>query len=173
MTFATHTTNSTSDLNKPLLKEGSRGEAVKELQKLLLPHRVFVYLNEQGACVFPGEEVIDGIFGAKTKQAVILYQSINFLVEDGIVGDRTWLSLYKGAPADMPILKFGSKGELVEKVQARLAIGGYYQGELDGDFGPITAAAVKELQKQTGLPVDGIIGVSTWLELSKINTIFC
>ncbi|MDJ0676714.1 MAG: peptidoglycan-binding protein [Calothrix sp. MO_167.B42] len=166
MTSSTKITNS-------ILKEGSRGEAVKELQKLLLPHRAFVYLNEQDACVFPGEEVIDGIFGANTKQAVILYQSMKFLVEDGIVDDCTWRSLYKGAPVDMPILKQGSKGELVEKVQARLAIGGYYQGELDGDFGPITETAVKNLQKQTGLFIDGIIGDRTWFELSNINTIFC
>ncbi|WP_088239827.1 peptidoglycan-binding domain-containing protein [Calothrix rhizosoleniae] len=173
MTSSTKITNSISQLNQPILEQGSRGEAVKELQKLLLPHRVFVYLNQQGACVFPGEEVIDGIFGAKTKQAVILYQNIKFLVEDGIVDDRTWRSLYQGAPVDMPILKQGSKGELVEKIQARLAISGYYQGEVDGDFGPITETAVKNLQQQTGLVVDGIVGDRTWFELSTINTIFC
>ena len=125
MTLATYTT---PKLNRPVLKEGSKGEAVQELQKLLLPHRAFVYLNQQGACLFPGDKVIDGIFGSKTKQAVIIYQSMKFLIEDGIVGDKTWRSLYKGAPVDMPILKLGSKGELVEKIQARLAIGGYYQG---------------------------------------------
>ena len=173
MTSSTEITNSIPQFNKPILKEGSRGEAVKELQKLLLPHRVFVYLNEQGACVFPGEEVIDGIFGAKTKQAVILYQSMKFLVENGIVEDRTWRSLDQGAPVDMPIIKRGSKGELVEKIQARLAIGGYYQGEVDGDFGSITEIAVKNLQQQTRLLVDGIVGECTWLELSNINTIFC
>ena len=164
---------SSTEITNSILKEGSRGEAVKELQKFLLPHRAFVYLNEQGACVFPGEEVIDGIFGAKTKQAVILYQNMKFLVEDGIVEDRTWRSLYQGAPVDMPILKRGSKGELVEKIQARLAIAGYYQGEVDGDFGPITEIAVKNLQQQTGLFVDGIVGDRTWFELSNINTIFC
>ncbi len=169
----TKITNSISPLNQPILKEGSRGKAVRELQKLLLPHRVFIHLNEQGACVFPGKEVIDGIFGAKTKQAVILYQNMKFLVGNGIVDTQTWRSLYQGAPVDMPILKQGSKGELVENIQETLAISGYYQGELDGDFGSITETAVKDLQKQTGLVVDGIVGDRTWFELSAINTIFC
>lgn len=116
--------------------------------------------------------MIDGIFGSKTKQAVIIYQSMKFLVEDGIVGDKTWRSLYKGAPVDMPILKLRSKGELVEKIQARLAIARYNQGTLDGDFGLITEAAIRELQKHTIIPVNGTVGNPTWFELSKINTIF-
>ena len=41
----------------------------------------------------------------------------------------------------MPILKQGSKGELVENIQETLAIIGYYQGELDGDFGSIRLVA--------------------------------
>ncbi len=173
MTFTTNVQTSAPELNKPLLKEGSRGEAVKEMQKLLLPHRVFVYLNNQGACVFPGEEVVDGIFGSKTTAAVKMYQNIQFLKADGIVGNKTWQSLYKGAPVDMPILKKGNKGELVKQVQERLSLGGYYNARIDGDFGSLTQAAVQALQKFTALPIDGIIGDRTWFELSKINTIFC
>ena len=160
-------------LNKPVLREGSNGEAVKELQRLLLPHGVFVYLGHDGDCVYPGEEVIDGIFGPQTTRAVKSFQSKMFLLEDGIVGDKTWRALYKGAPVDMPVLSRGSKGELVKKMQDRLAVGGYYHSTIDGDFGPATEAAVKDLQKYAGLSVDGIVGDRTWFEVSKINTIFC
>jgi peptidoglycan hydrolase-like protein with peptidoglycan-binding domain len=70
-------------------------------------------------------------------------------------------------------LKKGVKGELVKKVQERLSTGGYYNRAIDGDFGTATETAVKELQKSTSLPIDGVIGERTWFELSKITTILC
>ena len=36
---------------------------------------------------------VDGVFGSKTKQAVIAYQMENRLVADGIVGPKTWTAL--------------------------------------------------------------------------------
>lgn len=54
-----------------LLKVGSTGNKVKELQRLLS-------LTE------------DGIFGINTLKAVKAFQSKNGLVSDGIVGSRTW-----------------------------------------------------------------------------------
>ncbi len=167
----TVTTN--NQLNKPVLKIGSQGEAVKELQQLLLDYGMYVYSDDSGACVYPGIEVIDGIFGSKTEAAVKLFQVKMFLVQDGIVGNKTWRALYKGAPIDMPLLKKGSTGPLVKQMQERIAIGGYYVGIIDGIFGPQTELAVKNLQQNTGLPVDGIVGDRTWFEISKINTIFC
>lgn len=172
MTF-TNQESISAQLNKPVLKEGSKGEAVKELQKLLLKYGAFVSLDHNGACVFPGEEIVDGIFGLKTKNAVIFFQGKVFLLQDGIVADRTWRALFKGAPVDMVILKKGSKGELVKNVQERLAIAGYFKGTIDSDFGSGTEAAVKALQKNTGLLQDGVVGERTWFELSKINTVFC
>lgn len=171
MTFSTTTSSKT--LNKPVLREGSTGEAVKELQELLLPHGVFTYINYDHVCVYPGEEVIDGVFGSHTTNAVKLFQSKVFLSEDGIVGDKTWRTLYLGAPVDMPILRKGSKGILVEKIQYRLSDAGYYQSIIDGDFGTATEAAVRDLQAYIGLPIDGIVGDRTWFELSKIFITSC
>lgn len=43
---------------------------------------------------------IDGIFGEKTRQAVIAFQSSQGLQADGIVGPQTWAALSKmGTPA--------------------------------------------------------------------------
>jgi hypothetical protein len=44
---------SAAPLNKPILKEGAVGDAVKELQKLLLQYRAFVFLNPQGEMRIP------------------------------------------------------------------------------------------------------------------------
>lgn len=176
------TTTTSNQICKPVLKKGSTGETVKELQDLLLNYGMYVYINNNGACDYPGEEAIDGVFGSKTEDAVKLFQGKMFLVQDGIVGNKTWLSLYKGAPVDMPVLEKGCTGELVKQMQDRLFTGGYYGVELtmnnhastvDGIFGSQTELAVKNLQKDSCLSVDGIVGDRTWFEISKIQTIFC
>ena len=164
---------SSTSLNKPVLSEGSTGEAVRELQRLLLPHGVFYYVDSNHACVFPGEEVIDGIFGPATTDAVKIFQSKMFLPQDGIVDDRTWRAAYFSRPVDMPLLRRGDRGELVELIQQRLSNGGYYRSAIDGDFGPGTESAVKDLQISAGLDIDGIVGDDTWSELSKLYADLC
>lgn len=142
-------------LNKPVLKEGSTGDAVKELQQLLKKYNTYT-----GA--------IDGAFGSVTKKGVIAFQHRVFIKEDGIVADNTWRALFKGAPVDMPILKKGSKGDLVKTVQNLLKSSKDYNGAIDGEFGSKLERAVKELQERTELPDDGIVEDRTWFELSKI-----
>ena len=62
------------------------------------------------------------------------------------------------ASADNGPLRKGSTGERVEKLQARLLELGYYEGEVDGDFGEKTEKAFKLFQTQVGLYADGIAG---------------
>jgi putative chitinase len=54
------------------------------------------------------------------------------------------------------LLKIGSKGEDVKKLQAKLGLGA------DGIFGAGTAAAVKKWQAENGLTADGVVGDGTW-----------
>ncbi|HBB32641.1 MAG TPA: peptidoglycan-binding protein [Cyanobacteria bacterium UBA8803] len=63
-----------------LLKEGSSGPLVKQLQKKL---------QEKG--YNPG--TIDGVFGLGTKSAVRAFQKANGLEADGVVGQKTWKAL--------------------------------------------------------------------------------
>jgi peptidoglycan hydrolase-like protein with peptidoglycan-binding domain len=63
-----------------LLKEGSSGPLVKQLQQRL---------KEKG--LNPG--TIDGVFGLGTKAAVRAFQKANKLEADGIVGQKTWKAL--------------------------------------------------------------------------------
>ena len=64
-----------------------------------------------------------------------------------------------------PTLRQGSKGEHVERLQAGLAARGFSPGPVDGEFGPRTERAVRELQRAEGLEVDGIVGPNTWAAL--------
>ena len=60
-----------------------------------------------------------------------------------------------------PPLSSGSRGEKVEELQKRLQALGYYDGEIDGQFGPGTKAAVVDFQKNNGLDTDGLAGTET------------
>lgn len=73
----------------PYLVQGSRGTEVIELQKKL---------NDQ---LFPKPNLVtDGIFGPKTKQAVMAFQRQAGLVVDGIVGPRTRAALGLPLPSN-------------------------------------------------------------------------
>jgi putative chitinase len=63
------------------------------------------------------------------------------------------------------LLKIGSKGEDVKKLQSKLNL------SADGIFGAGTAAAVKKWQSENGLDSDGIVGDGTWGKMFGVETI--
>jgi peptidoglycan hydrolase-like protein with peptidoglycan-binding domain len=132
----------------PTIKKGSQGAAVKLAQKRL----VMRWYN-------PGP--IDGKFGAKTEKAVKEYQGHRGLTADGIIGPKTWARL------DPPTVQQGSSGQAVKLAQRLLTDYGYEPGPVDGVFGTKTKNAVKQLQKDFGLTVDGIVGPKTWAMLGS------
>ena len=67
----------------PLLKNGSRGKAVRYLQRKLLS-KLYPLGNA------------DGIFGSNTESQVRAFQRENGLAEDGIVGKNTWAAIANG-----------------------------------------------------------------------------
>ncbi|MCF2146333.1 peptidoglycan-binding protein [Desmonostoc muscorum LEGE 12446] len=62
----------------------------------------------------------------------------------------------------LPILRIGLRGSEVVKLQQQLKKLGYLKGDVDGDFGATTEAAVKAVQKRYGLEPDGVAGGATW-----------
>ena len=65
------------------LKKGSTGEDVKKLQQALID---LGYLSDTA----------DGTFGAKTQDAVTLFQAVNGLDADGLAGAKTQVLLFSG-----------------------------------------------------------------------------
>ena len=64
------------------------------------------------------------------------------------------------------VTKRGSKAKArVKVIQAQLAERNYNVGPVDGDFGPMTEAAVKAFQTDAGLEADGLVGPNTWRTL--------
>ena len=69
-----------------------------------------------------------------------------------------------------PELGQGDFGASVTEVQQLLQRAGVPTGPIDGDFGPMTAAAVRRFQSARGLPVDGMVGPRTWAALKQAPT---
>ena len=67
------------------IRRGSKGEAVKEMQQLLMA--AGYGLPKYGA---------DGSFGAESEDAVRKFQGANGLTVDGICGPKTWAALQSG-----------------------------------------------------------------------------
>ncbi|WAL60648.1 peptidoglycan-binding protein [Thermocoleostomius sinensis] len=68
-------------------------------------------------------------------------------------------------PLSMPLLRLGSRGEAVSRLQTHLHQLGHYTGEIDGIYGSKTEAAVAKFQQFHGLGVDGVVGALTWQKL--------
>lgn len=64
------------------------------------------------------------------------------------------------------IVRYGSSGDSVKKLQNMLNQNGYTLDE-DGVFGNNTLTAVKDYQTKSGLDVDGIVGEQTWGSLTS------
>lgn len=70
----------------------------------------------------------------------------------------------KAFPGEVPFyrdLLVGLSGPDVAQLQNGLDSLGYYNGEIDGDFGPLTAAAVRAWQEDSGLEPTGNVEWST------------
>ena len=115
-----------------LLRIGSRGQAVAHIQKAL-------------------GVALDGVFGPKTRAAVRAFQLSEHLEVDGIVGPQTRRALFGATAQGARILH----GWWVKPVQRALHV------YVDGDYGPVSRAAVRDFQRRHGLTVDGIVGPQT------------
>jgi len=65
----------------------------------------------------------------------------------------------------MPVLRLGSRGAEVKRLQALLKTAKVYAGLVDGVFGTNTKASVISFQKAKGLSADGVVGAKTWAAL--------
>lgn len=68
---------------------------------------------------------------------------------------------------ELPVLRLGMQGPAVSRLQERLQAAGFFQGVVDGDFGPETQMAVQAAQRQYQLEVDGVVGPATWRALLR------
>lgn len=178
----TSTSSSSDTTASSVLKNGSKGSAVKTLQKRLKDLKYYT-----GS--------VDGSFGSGTEAAVKAFQKANKLTVDGKVGNDTSAGIYSknakvnssgtssssstAAPSSSSssnassytngktdiYLRLGSSGAQVKILQNRLIILGYLSGTADGDFAETTEAAVIAFQKRNSIHDDGVAGPTTLTKL--------
>ena len=140
---------------EPVLKLGSTGSDVRDLQQAL-----------KTLGFDPGS--VDGTFGARTESAVKAFQQAREIAVDGIVGRVTWINIDEADQSE-PFLQLGSSGLPVRRLQSRMTAVGFDTGGIDGRFGQKTEAAVKQLQRQAKLDVDGVVGSRTWAVVDALE----
>jgi peptidoglycan hydrolase-like protein with peptidoglycan-binding domain len=101
-----------------------------------------------------------GYFGTDTEAAVMKFQKLNGLSEDGKVGKDTREMLYS-EDAKPNMYSYGEQSPEILAYQERLRKLGYLTTDPDGTFGEDTKAAVKLFQESSGLIADGYIGPTT------------
>jgi N-acetylmuramoyl-L-alanine amidase len=115
----------------------------------------------------------DAVFDAEVEHAVRTFQQERGLIADGVVGPSTWRRLEgaRWALGDR-VLRYGARhmqhGDDVTALQRRLHDLGFDPGRIDGIFGPDTDHALKELQRNLGIPADGLCGPVTFRALDRL-----
>lgn len=82
-----NTKPSATETTRPMLRYGSSGKAVEDLQSAL------VTLGYKLGAYGPNKNGVDGDFGSMTDKAVKAFQKSRGLEQDGIVGPLTWTAL--------------------------------------------------------------------------------
>lgn len=105
---------------------------------------------------------VDGVYGAKTREAVKAFQRKNGLTADGVVGPATAKAMGISSTSTTTT-STSTKGDVVsvKTYQQKLKSWGYYTGAVDGVKGAKTVSAVKSFQRKNGLTADGIVGNAT------------
>jgi N-acetylmuramoyl-L-alanine amidase len=91
---------------------------------------------------------------------------------DGVCGPQSWGALveagFRIGDRFLYLRRPMLRGDDVAELQRRLSALGFDTGRVDGIFGDLTAAGLAELQRNLGLPVDGILGATTLSELKRV-----
>jgi len=144
------------------LRQGSHGEAVRDLQARLAS------AGHQFGPDDPGD------FGDGTVVAVRAFQDARGLRVDGLVGRQTWSALVEsGFELGDRLLYFRRpmlRGDDISELQRRLNALGFDAGREDGILGDETHAALIEFQRAMGLVVDGICGSTVIGELDRVRS---
>ncbi|AFY55900.1 putative peptidoglycan-binding domain-containing protein [Rivularia sp. PCC 7116] len=139
-----------------VLEAGAAGLKVTKLQEAL--KQLNFYFSS-----------IDGIFGTKTKAAVVKFQQpYSHLPNNGLVDAETILQLDEDVwLSAKEVLREGCTGEDVKALQEIFTVFDLHTLIVDGYFGRKTKEAVIWFQQNWGLQADGIVGKQTWAGLYR------
>lgn len=155
-------------MTAPRYSLGDTGPAVNELRSK------FAQLGLLRAN--DGVEFSDAPFDAPLDRAVRQFQLERGVTADGVVGPLTYRLLEEARwrLGDRLLSYSGSNplvGDDVMTLQSRLAELGFDVGRIDGVFGPVAEHALRDFQRNVGLPPDGTCGPATFKALARLAPI--
>ena len=153
------------------LKLGDKGKYVKELQSRL---------NQLGF----HDDHITRTFDADTQLGVAAFQR-KYKVKGtkGVAGDRVWTKLFQVTRTPTAnelnnvykpgktLMKKGTKGKKVRRLEARLAQVKLFTGKVGAVYDAKTVKSVRKFQKKKKLPVTGKVDARTLQRLEKVTRI--
>lgn len=134
----------------PKLRPGSRGDRVKAVQCLL-----------RKSARYRGR--LDGRFDRDVVRAVRSFQRRHDLRVTGKADTSTWTALF--AQGSAPLLKVGSAGRPVLRLQRSLRAAGSRAVRPTGIVTERTARAVRRLQRELGGDPTGVVTPDVWSAL--------
>lgn len=179
-------------MNIAVFRLGDRGPAVAEVRARLarldlLPGSAYASRNadQNPLRSGPREDVPDpaqwqttALVSADYDQDVVdavrTFQKQRGITDDGIVGPETFRRLEEARwRLGDRVLSYSAAhptvGEDVTDLQRRLSTMGFECGREDGHLGPKTDQAIRDFQRNTGLPSDGICGPATFRAVDRLR----
>ena len=146
-----------------LIRRGTHGDDVRDVQSRLVALGYRLDAEEMGT------------FGTSTERAVREFQQRRHLLVDGVVGEGTWGELVEAGYSLGDRLLYVrypyDRGDDVRALQVSLNLLGFDVGREDGIFGQRTDRAVRQFQRNVGLPPDGIVGTTTIDALARLRPV--
>jgi hypothetical protein len=136
------------------LRRGDAGAEVKALKCLLKLKGTFEGPMYRG-------------FNRRTVKAVIAFQNAHHINPSGVATLRTWTALLSGGSER--IVKYGSAGNEVRRVQRAMNAAVNAHLEISGVFTATTTSAVRDYQRLRRLPATGVVASATWAQLKRGN----
>lgn len=132
------------------LAPGAQGEQVSALQCLLRRKKVYA-------------GPISGVYDGATTAAVRQFRESRGQGIRGGTLRRTWTTILSEGRG--PVLKVGSGGLAVRRLQRSLNAAVHAGLTVDGLYGQATTAAVRTYQREVGLRPTGVAAPDTWMQL--------
>lgn len=112
---------------------------------------------------------IRSTYGTAAWTATKRFQARHHLRRTGRLNTRTWTALL--ADGARPVVKRGSSGNAVRRVQRAMSAALPGAVRVSGVYGPRTVAAVRRYQRRLGHTGTGVVAHRTWAALTRGHTV--
>lgn len=160
-------------VENPDMQQGDKGDAVFDLQQALTTLGFY-------------KGTVDGVYSKATVNAVKAYQKAHSIKETGKMNSFTWLSINAATKPttietttdnsylteeNVIVMRRGTRGVAVTRLQERLVALGYYSKVPNGVYEAADVEAIRTFQRNNGFTSSGVADLFTQRALYGANAI--